>query len=161
MYCPSCGTKVSATQKFCRSCGLGLEKIAQSLAEEAPTRLDEGLQKRQRKIERWLFITFLGGFTPLILVIVWLIIYNLIILEGDVLKGLLFLSMVLGPAVALLLLFYRESLRKALAERQRSRQALSQTEPTTKALPESNFEPISSITEHTTEILVAKNKGSA
>jgi hypothetical protein len=152
---------IKSGQVHCRSCGLGLEKIAQSLAEQAPTRLDEGLQKRQRKIERWLFITFLGGFTPLILVIVWLIIYNLIILEGDVLKGLLFLSMVLGPAVALLLLFYRESLRKALAERQRSRQALSQTEPTTKALPESHFEPISSITEHTTEILVAKNKGSA
>jgi uncharacterized membrane protein YvbJ len=63
MYCPSSGNKTSATQKFCRSCGLGLEKIAQSLAEQAPTRLDEDLQKRKRRIERWASIAFVSGFT--------------------------------------------------------------------------------------------------
>jgi len=161
MYCPGCGHKTSATQKFCRSCGLGLEKIVQSLAEQAPTRLDEDLQKRKRKIERWLSIAFLGGFIPLIMVIVGMIIYEVIILEGAILKGLLFLSIVLGPAIALLLLFYREHLRQALAKRQTAQLTLTETGITGKLLPESHFEPIPSITERTTELLAAERKDSA
>ena len=30
MYCPNCGKTNSPEQRFCRSCGLGLEKIVQS-----------------------------------------------------------------------------------------------------------------------------------
>ena len=36
MFCPHCGKENSIEQRFCRSCGLSLEKTAQSLAEQRP-----------------------------------------------------------------------------------------------------------------------------
>jgi len=60
-----------------------------------------------------------------------------------------------------LLLFYREHLREALAKRQTAQLTLTEKEPTGKLLPESHFEPIPSITEHTTELLVAEKKDGA
>jgi hypothetical protein len=53
MYCPICSTKVSLDQKFCRSCGLGLEKIAQSVSEHHPTELTQNLEGQENKLEGW------------------------------------------------------------------------------------------------------------
>lgn len=53
MYCPNCGTITSSDQSYCRACGLGLEKIAQSLIEQRPTEFEESLQQRKERIERW------------------------------------------------------------------------------------------------------------
>ena len=52
MYCPNCGNKNAEGQKFCRSCGLGLEKIAQSVSEQLPTVTVKNLQERTEKLER-------------------------------------------------------------------------------------------------------------
>ena len=40
MYCPNCGSEAPMEQKFCRSCGFGLGKVARLFAEQAP---DENL----------------------------------------------------------------------------------------------------------------------
>jgi hypothetical protein len=53
MYCPNCGNKNSDGQNFCRSCGLGLEKIALSLKEQLPTVAVKSLQERKERLERW------------------------------------------------------------------------------------------------------------
>lgn len=135
-----------------------MEQIAQSLAEQVPARREESLQERKRKIERWLSLAFASGFVPLIIFLVGMIIYNVIILEGALLKGILFLGILLGPAIALALLFYREFLREALARRRMSQLTSSETERAGKLLPESHFEPIPSITEQTTERLTAERK---
>ena len=52
MYCPNCGNKNADDQNFCRSCGLGLEKIAISLTEQLPTVAVQSLQQRKEKLER-------------------------------------------------------------------------------------------------------------
>jgi hypothetical protein len=36
MHCPNCGTKISTDQKFCRACGLSLERVTELLAELLP-----------------------------------------------------------------------------------------------------------------------------
>jgi hypothetical protein len=52
MYCPNCGNKNADDQNYCRSCGLGLEKIALSLTEQLPTVAVRSLQERKEKLER-------------------------------------------------------------------------------------------------------------
>ncbi len=52
MYCPICGNKNADDQNFCRSCGLGLEKVALSLNEQLPTAPVQSLQQRKEKLER-------------------------------------------------------------------------------------------------------------
>ena len=52
MYCPNCGNRNSTDQKFCRSCGLGLQKVAQTLSEQLPTKLDVTLQQKKERFEK-------------------------------------------------------------------------------------------------------------
>jgi hypothetical protein len=60
MYCPNCGQATSIEQKFCRSCGLSLEKAAQSVVEQLPAvELNKHLRERQRRVE--LLLYSLGG----------------------------------------------------------------------------------------------------
>lgn len=163
MYCPNCGKKITAEQKFCRSCGLGLEKIAQAVGEQHPVKSDEGAEERKERLERWGFYALCvfgaGVLLPLLYYIVRLL------LSGRVLTGLglLALIVVLGCGLLSVILFAEaEDIKKAGVKRRLSQAAeLAEKETTSRLLPEPSLEPAASITDRTTELLFAEKEGEA
>lgn len=156
MYCPNCGKENSAEQKFCRACGLSLEKAIQSLAEQLPEReLDKNLRERQERIDR--LITIVGGSAVAIVLagVFWGIIYGIMIVKGQVIPGLLMLAFIIGMVIAGLLTLYRDSLNKAAGKRRSSQPALPEART---AELEAHLEPVPSVTERTTELLTTDKR---
>ena len=154
MYCPNCGNKNAEGQNFCRSCGLGLEKIAQSLTEQLPTVAVQNLQERKEKLER-LGVASLGVFG---LGIVGLLLYSIFVKMMPVygplvaflaaLAGLIFF----GSGLLSVLLFAKAKEAKEAAGK---RQLSSPGEPTGKLL-DSPEQPVFSVADRTTNLLPEK-----
>lgn len=162
MFCPNCGNKNSTDQKFCRSCGLGLEKISHSLTEQLPTKLDESLQARKERLEWW-GVAALSAFGAGVLgIILYGIIYKMMITQGKFWAGIGFLGFIILVACGLLsvILFAKANEVEAASTKRRLQQPeeLPSGETTGKLLPEPHFEPLPSVTEGTTELLFAEKK---
>jgi hypothetical protein len=160
MFCPNCGKSTSAEQKFCRACGLSLEKTVQSLAEQlAADDFDKNLQDKQRKVDRWLKLVAGSAISLITISVIWGIIFELMLVKGKVLTGLVFLFFILGLITFALLVMYRESLGEKSASRLPSQTSpLPQAENNEKLLPESYLESLPSVTERTTELLEVEKK---
>jgi hypothetical protein len=160
MFCPNCGRTNSEEQRFCRSCGLSLERIAQLVVEQLPAQeLDKRLRARQRLVERLVHIV--GGSAIAIVVgaVLWGIIYEVIIVKGEVLGGSIFLAVVVGLILSALLAIYNDSLAKASGKRHLLKVIIPSPEKNTAALlPESSVELMPSVTERTTELLAAEKQ---
>ena len=158
MYCPNCGKPNSSEQRFCRSCGLSLEKVVESLVEQLPSIDLETLQDRKRRVDRWLKI--IGGTAISIVVgsILWGIIYEIIIVKGEVLGGTIFLAVIVGLILVALLAVYRNSLEKASTKRKLSQSSQPPAEETARLLPGAPDALMSSVTERTTELLTIDRK---
>ena len=160
MYCPNCGKTNSAEQKFCRACGFNLEKTVESLSEQFPAAdLDRSLQERQRRLNRW--IAIIAGSTISILVggVLWGIIYEIIIVKGEVLTGALFAAFIIGLVLSGLLMLYRESAVKSPGKQRATQPMESRQGDSAKLFPETQRETILSVTERTTELIVEKRMG--
>ena len=158
MYCPNCGKTNSGEQKFCRSCGLSLENVVQSLAEQLPgTNIDKNLGERQRKVDLWAKILGTSVISLSVLAVLWFIIYQLFVLQDDVELGLGVMVLILGFLAFILLMIYREYLVKA-SKRTLPQPASLPAPETGELLPEPSFEPIPSVTERTTELLAVERK---
>ena len=158
MYCPSCGKTNSSEQKFCRSCGLNLEEIGQSLAKQAPAEeLNQRLQAKRRKVERLINILAGGTISILVLAVLWGIIYEIIIVKGAVLGGSIFLSFFVGLILFTVLVIYRESVLKASGERQAVPHRMPEVGDTARFVPDSSIESLPAVTDRTTELMVKKS----
>ncbi|HEX6733087.1 MAG TPA: zinc-ribbon domain-containing protein [Pyrinomonadaceae bacterium] len=155
MYCPNCGKTNSADQKFCRSCGLRLEQVVQSLAEQltAPD-ADSKLVERQHSLDRWIKIIAASTASLFVGAVLWGIIYSIIIVKGEVLAGSIFLAVIIGLVLFALLTLYRESLTKKSPKQPPS----LTTADTAKLLSEPRMEPLPSVVEGTTELLTVEKK---
>lgn len=151
MYCPNCGNKNAEDQNFCRSCGLSLEKIAQSLSEQMPTVPVRSLQERKDKLER-LGLTSLSIFG---LGIVGFFLYNiffkLLPTNGALIATLAVLAaaIFIAAGLASVILFAKA---KELKEAPGNRTIGPPGEPTGRLL-ESHEQPVFSIADRTTNLL--------
>ena len=158
MYCPNCATVISTEQKYCRSCGLGLEKIAQSLVEQLPTKFNESLQQRKERIERW-GVAALSVFGLGILGITLFHIVK-VFLEGRLLAGLGYLALIIMLACGLLSVILCAKAKEVgeykTQKRPASPEVLPNTNTTANLLPPEHVEPSLSVTDATTELLYAR-----
>ena len=162
MYCPNCAAKTSMDQKFCRACGLGLDRIAQSLVEQLPTKLDEDLLVKKNRLER-LGVTALSIFgVGLFGLLVYLVGYKLMITQGKLLAALGLIGFIVMIACGLLsvVLFAKanEVQEESSKRRLGPQQETALPDDTARLLPEGHLEPIPSVTERTTELLRTEKK---
>ena len=166
MYCPNCGNKNSADQKFCRSCGLGLQKVAQTLGEQLPTKRDLSLQEKKERFEK-LGVAALGIFgAGLVIPILYSIFYTTMWSQGNIVKGLgmLAILLVLACGVMSAILFAKANeLKETAAKRPLPEQLESHPQADTRELPEHSAPetPVFSVADRTTELLRARKEGGA
>jgi zinc ribbon protein len=161
MFCPNCGNKTSTEQKFCRSCGLALEKIALSLGEQLPERLDQSLVARQERLQK-LGLGALGVFAVCILsFLLYAVGQKLLTSQGSLLTILAMVGLVimLGCGLLSVILFARaEELKEQANKRQLQANANELAGSTKELLPEGRFEPVPTVTERTTELLFREQR---
>ena len=160
MYCPNCGNKTSTEQKFCRACGLGLEKIAVSLGEQLPTRIDDTLLARKERLEKF-GVALLSVFGLGVLTFLVYAVSQKLITTGNLIDFLPMLGLIImcGAGLGSVILF---ALAKEVGDQAGKRQLPSSTteksSSTKELLPEGRFEPVPSVTERTTELLFAEKR---
>jgi len=153
MFCPHCPTQISTDQKFCRACGLAVDKIVQSVREQLPTKLEETLEAQKNKLER-LGMTALSIFgLGLFGLLIYLVGYKVMVTEGRVLAGLAMLGFIvlIGSGLLSVLLFAKANELKASPMRRP--EELGESSPTANLLNEAQVEPVPTVTERTTELL--------
>lgn len=165
MFCPNCGNQNSADQKFCRSCGLGLQKVAQTLGEQLPTKLDVSLQQKKERFEK-LGLAALGIFGGgLLIPILYSIIYTKMWIQGKIMAGLgsLALVVLLGFGLLAAILFAKANeVKEAAAKRPVPEQSEVKSGDTRELLEQSAAAtPAFSVVERTTELLIAEKKTGA
>ncbi len=161
MHCPKCGTVASENQKFCRSCGFGLEKVAELISETAGEQSGE-LPATWRMIERLRNLIFFGFVTILVGGISYGLIQKIMIEKGHFWQGLLFLLVIYGGIAAVILSIAIDEKRTAHRKRDAMPSAeLPLAETTNKLSLDAPHDPVLSVTEGTTrslESLAAEEK---
>ncbi len=162
MFCPNCGNKTSTNQNFCRACGLGLEKIANSLTEQLPTKPNLSLQEKKDKFEKLGMVTLSVFGFGILAFLVYSVGYKLLLTKGDVVAALGILGFLIMVACGISsVIFFAKAKEAGDEATKRQPQSLAgDSEPTKELLTEGHFEPVPSVTDRTTDLLVAEKRDS-
>jgi len=159
MFCPNCGANNSTDQKFCRTCGLNLEKAAESLTEQVPNAGDKTLAKQTHLVEKFGEIA-INGFMAICVFGILALLYTIItkfIIPGpasSVIFGILMILFIIFASLALAYVVFNEALKeKKKKTNVNMEKELSGSKNTGKLLDEGQLQPVSSVTENTTDLL--------
>lgn len=162
MYCPNCGATNKTEQNFCRSCGLNLEDTAKSLLAQIPSPKKANLLNRERMLEKFGNFAFSGFVIVLFLAIagiIYTIITGLILSGRQPLVGILLTAFMVFAALTLTYVVFNEDLKEKKKKLNLPTQKeLARSKITGKLLEEKPFEPIPSVVERSTELLLTENK---
>lgn len=163
MFCPNCGYNNSTEQKFCRSCGLNLEKSVESLLEQIPSAKSANLLKNQRNIDR--FGTFaLGGLSLVVLAgvgyFVWHVIEKFVLTGTNIFVALLVSAFFFFGILSVIFVVLNEIAKdkRKNIEADVKENLIEPEKETAKLLEEKPFHPIPSVVENSTELLLVENK---
>ena len=151
MHCPGCGTEASKNQKFCRSCGMGLQMISQAVAKHLSTADFSGPPVEREAIKQRRMSTLLWGMAA-VFVGMALIVVGKQFPDHDWIGLIGVLVLLLGAFVATYGILSPPR-QKTSPSRNPPRPAeLPRADP--KALASANsLEQIPNVTEHTTRML--------
>src|SRR5262245_37941700 len=148
MFCPNCGTNNKTEQKFCRACGLNLEKTAESLIQQIPASEDGSFLRQQQFVKKLGIVAF-GGFGLVYLAGAIAVIYTVI--TQALLPGLFMIGLAVFVILALLYIFLNWNLKE---KKEKATHTLKKefvlTKETGELLDAGNSQPVTSVTEHTT-----------
>ena len=153
MNCPKCGLQALQDQRFCRSCGAGLQMTTSPLAvpaavsdpERPPSSTSKGDQQRTNGLLLWGFVVMFIG--AAIGVIGKKLMHEDIVTVVGVLISLAGMFLTVYPYLSPLARQKYDSSPSSRPE------GLAQSQPTKHLPPESTIEYVPSITERTTELL--------
>jgi len=157
MHCPNCGAESSAKQKFCRGCGLSLERFAQLLAELLSDGEDENVaraRQRLRQLEKALKIA--GWTAGSALGILFAILGVFMITQVSVPGGIVVLVFGVVLIATMLVMGYHSSLNEQASGRFPSQPTLPSAETTNRLLSEDQSRIAMSVTEQPTARLGEK-----
>lgn len=163
MFCPHCAAKNDFKQNFCRSCGLKLDAISKTVAEQFPSVEYAALQKRKELMEKLGIASFsVAALIGAAFVFSKMISYKLILLGPDVLYGSAIIALIVFGLLSVFFFNYPklfmnfEQLNPRLSPTNES--ADEPARRTNKLIDDRPFEPIGSVTENTTELLSSAEK---
>src|SRR5262245_4425925 len=159
MHCPNCGTEAPAGQKFCRVCGLSLDRFAQLLAELLPDEEDENVAQARRRLRQLEKAVRIAGWTAGSAIgIVFVSLGVLTMIQSHVGGGIVLLLFGIGIIVTMLAMIYHSSLNNMVSGRPPSQPTPPPAETTNKLLLEHQSQIPMSVTEPTTARLGEKIK---
>ncbi len=159
MFCPNCG-KETNEQKFCRDCGLKVEKIFNVLVKEIQEREKTSVQKRDDLFRKLGFISLSLLFGLCFSFVFYLAVYYKFLIFGKETIGAIGLTAMVCLGLLSLFFFNLPKLleRKELSAEFSKNSEIEEPRITEKLLSEGMFEPIQSVTENSTELLFVENK---
>lgn len=162
MFCPNCGANNSTEHKYCRSCGLNIEKIGEILLQQIPSAESAELMKRHKNIEKIGTIGLTGiGIVGLfgIGAMIYSILIKMILSGTNIIGGIIIITFLIFAVMSLIYVVYMKALEDTEKKLKRAKKIeVFESKKTAELLEEKPFSPVPSITESTTKSLHIEQK---